>query len=93
MTSERAQAYGRLMQTIRRLAGNKLHADEEQVVREAADALFFCDDLDADPAAQEALAAFHELTDRLLESERLTPEMVHRLTAEVEDCGPLAAVG
>lgn len=93
MTSERAQAYGRLMQTIRRLAGSKLHADEEQVVREAADALFFCDDLDGDPAAQEALAAFHELTDRLLESERLTPEMVHRLTAEVEDCGPLATVG
>jgi hypothetical protein len=93
MTSERAQAYGRLMKTIRRLSGGKLHADEEQLVREAADALFFCDDLDADRAAQETLSAFHELTDRLLESERLSPEMVHRLTAQVEDCGPLAAVG
>jgi hypothetical protein len=93
MTSERAQAYGRLMKTIDDLRGSKLHRDEEQTVRETADALFFCEDLDADPTAQEALAAFHELTDRLLESERITPETAHRLTTEVEDCGPLVAAG
>jgi hypothetical protein len=93
MTSERAQAYGQLMTTLRNLRGTKLHADEEQTVREAADALFFCDDLDGDGTAQQALAAYHELTDRLLASGRVTPEMAHRLTAQVEDCGPLVAVG
>ena len=93
MTSERAQAYGPLMATLRNLRGTKLHADEEQTVREAADALFFCDDLDGDATAQQALAAYHELTDRLLESGRVTPEMAHRLTAQVEHCGPLVAVG
>jgi hypothetical protein len=62
-------------------------------VREVADALFFCDDLDTDASVQQALSTFHELTDRLLESERMTPETVHRLTAQVEDCGPLVAVG
>jgi len=93
MTSERAQAYGRVMKTIEDLGGSKLHRDEEQIIREAADALFFCEDLDGDPAAAAALETFHGLTDRLLENERMTPETVHRLTAEVEDCGPLAPVG
>jgi hypothetical protein len=93
MTSERAQAYGRLMKTIRGLRDSKLHPDEEQIIREAADALFFCENLDGDSTAEQALSAFHELTDRLLESERVMPETVHRLTAQVEECGPLAAVG
>ena len=93
MTSERARAYGRLMTTVENLRGSKLHSEEVQIVREAADALFFCDDLDGDPTAQQALSVFHELTDRLLESERMVPEAAHRLTAQVEECGPLAAVG
>jgi hypothetical protein len=93
MNSERAQAYGRLMKTLGRLRGAKLHAHEEETVREAADTLLFCEDLETDASAQEALSAFHALTDRLLESERITPELAHRLTAELEDCGPLVAVG
>ena len=92
MTSERAQAYGRLMKTLDSLGGGKLHPDEVEIAREAADALFFCEDLDGDATAEHALAAFHELTDRLLESERIMPETAHRLTAEVEECGPLATV-
>lgn len=93
MTSERAQAYGRLMKTLQDLGASKLHRDEDQIVRDAADALFFCEDLDGDSGAAAALETFHALTDRLLESERMMPETVHRLTAEVEDCGPLAPVG
>jgi hypothetical protein len=93
MTSERAQAYGRLMKTLESLGGSKLHADEVQTVRDAADALFFSEDLDGDPTAQQALSAFHELTDHLLETARVMPETAHRLTAQVEECGPLAAVG
>ncbi len=93
MTSQRSQAYGRVMKTIHDLGASKLHRDEEQVVREAADALFFCEDLAADPAATEALGAFHRLTDRLLESDRIVPETAGRLTADVEACGPLVPVG
>jgi hypothetical protein len=92
MTSERAQAYGRLMKTLRDLRGAKLHSKEEETVREAADTLFFCEDLDGDTTAETALSAFHELVDRLLDSDRITPEMAHRLTAQVEDCGPFVAV-
>lgn len=93
MDSERAQAYGRVMKTIEDLGTAKLHADEQQIVRDAADALLFCEDLEADAAAADALDAFHRLTDRLLESDRATPETVGRLTADVEGCGPLAPIG
>jgi hypothetical protein len=92
MTSDRAQAYGRVMDTIGDFDGTKLHADEVQVVRDAADALLFCEDLEADHAAMEALDRFHALTDLLLENGRVTSERVGKLTADVEACGPLAAV-
>jgi hypothetical protein len=92
MTSERAQAYGRVMETISDFEGSKLHPDEVQVVREAADALLFCEDLEADPAATEALDRFHALTDQLLENDRISSERVGQLTADVEACGPLTAV-
>jgi hypothetical protein len=92
MTSDRAQAYSRVMDTISDFDGTKLHADEVQVVREAADALLFCEDLEADPAAAQALDAFHSLTDQLMENDRITSERVGQLTADVEACGPLAPV-
>ena len=78
------------MKTLEDLSASKLHSREQDVVREAADALFFCEDLDGDPAAEQALADFHELVDRLIESERLLPETAGRVTAAVEACGPLA---
>lgn len=78
------------MRAIKDLSASKLHADEQDVVREAADALFFCEDLDTDPVAEEALAAFYDLVDRMIESDRLIPETAGRLTAAVEACGPLS---
>jgi hypothetical protein len=92
MTSDRAQAYRRVMDTLQDFEGTNLHPEEVQVVREAADALLFCEDLEGDPAAADALDAFHSLTDRLLENGRLASERVGRLTADVEACGPLAPV-
>ena len=89
MTAHRAQAYGRVMNAIQDFDGTKLHSDEVQVVRDAADGLLFCEDLEADPIAADALDAFHGLTDRLLENGRLASERVGQLTADVEACGPL----
>jgi hypothetical protein len=80
------------METIGDAEGTTLHAEEVQMIREAADALLFCEDLEADHAAVEALDAFHGLTDQLLENGRMTSERVGRLTADVEACGPLAPV-
>jgi hypothetical protein len=90
VNGERAQAYGQAMKALEDLSASKLHPREQEVVREAADALFFCESLDGDPAAEQALADFYDLVDRLIESERLLPETGLRLTAAVEACGPLA---
>lgn len=80
------------MKTIGDLAASKLHRQEEQLVRHAVDELLFCEDLTSDATAEEALAGVYELVDNLVESDRLAPETAERLIADVEACGPLAAV-
>ena len=90
MNSQRAQAYGRVVRAVDDLAVAKLHRDEQDTIRLAADALLFCEDLHRDPAAEEALASVYELTDRLVESERMTRESAERLVVDVEACGPFA---
>ena len=90
MNSERAQAYGRVVKTVDDLSGAKLHRDEQDMIRSAADALLFCETLQGDPAAEEALTQVYELTDHLVESDRLTPESAQRLVVDVESCGPFA---
>lgn len=90
MTSERAQAYGRVVKTVDDLSAAKLHPAEQDTIRGAADALLFCDDLHSDPHAEEALASVYELTDSLVESDRLTAEAAQKLLVDVEACGPFA---
>jgi hypothetical protein len=90
VTSHRAQAYVRVIKTIEDLGASKLHAHEQEAIREAADALLFSDDLREDRAAREALDAVNVLIDRLVESGRMLPETAGELTADVESCGPLA---
>ena len=89
MTSERSQAYGRVVATLDDLGPSKLLADEIEFVREGIDVLFFCDDLTADAAAQDMLAGCRELARRLVESERWLEETAARLLADIEGCGPL----
>ena len=90
MNSERAQAYGRVVKTVDDLSGAKLHAAEQDTIRNAIDALLFCHDLRGDPAAEDALASVYELADRLVESDRLSREGADRLVVDVEACGPFA---
>ena len=90
MTSERSQAYGRVTKLVEDLSASKLHATEQQTIRDAADALFFCEDLTADPDARAALDAVEGLIDRLVEAERFTLETAERLRADLDACGPLA---
>jgi hypothetical protein len=89
MTSERANAYGRVMKTLADLSASKLHGDEQQVIRDAADSLFFCEDLGADAEARAALDRVEQLAERLMASDRLSSETVGRLVADVESCGPV----
>ena len=88
MNSERSQAYGRVVKLVDDLSGAKLHPSEQDTIRQAADALIFCEDLHTDPSAEEALASVYELADHLVESERLTQDGAQQLVADVESCGP-----
>jgi len=91
MTSERAQAYGRVMKHIEELGEAKLRPAEQDRVREAADTLLFCEDPTGGEAT-EALADVEELVDTLLDAERLTDERARRLLDDLAACGPLTRV-
>jgi len=92
VNSDRTQAYGRVIKALNDLADSKLHPEEQQIVREAADSLLFCEDMASDPAAELALGELYELTDRLVENDRMSSEATLRLTADIEACGPMASM-
>jgi hypothetical protein len=89
MTSRRAQSYGRVMQALRSAGETKLLAGEEDEIREAADALLFCDDINTGPEAKLALDGVRELTRRLAATGRWTPDAADRLLEDIAGCGPV----
>jgi hypothetical protein len=89
MTSERAQAYGRVMQTIADLGPAKLHAAEQERIRAAADAIFFCEDA---AEARAALVDIRELADALVAADRWLEDSAQKLISDLEDAGPMAPV-
>jgi len=91
MTSERAQAYGRVVKTLSDLSGVKLLPAEEDRIRAAADTLLFCESAD-DPGAREALADIETLTGHLVETGRWTDESAQRLADDLHACGPAPAL-
>ena len=92
MTSDRAQAYGRVAQTLREVGPSKLLPAEQELVREAADALFFCEDLGQDQAARTLLAQSRELAGNLVESDRWLEDTARELLDDLQGCGPLLPV-
>jgi hypothetical protein len=80
------------MKALADLSHSKLHPSEQDVVRETADALLFCESLEDDPSVEQLLGDFYDLVDGLIESERLLPETAAGLTADVESCGPPAVL-
>jgi hypothetical protein len=77
------------METLRSVGDTKLHGEERDQIREAADALLFCDDIDAGPEAKVALDGVRDLTRRLAGTGRWTPDASDRLLEDVAGCGPV----
>lgn len=77
------------METLRAVGDTKLHAAERRQVREAADALLFCDDLESGPEARMALDGAVELSRHLVETGRWLPETADRLLEDLTGCGPV----
>jgi len=70
-----------------------MHPAEQELVRQAADALLFCEDLDFDDGARAALADVEALAGHLVAGGRWGDEAAATLVAEVSSCGPVTRVG
>ena len=75
-------AYGQLMRSLHPLEGSKLHPHESAVLRDAADARLF-GDLDADSRLDDV----QELLERLVDVDRLQPELAELLFDQVARVG------
>jgi hypothetical protein len=91
MTSERSQAYGRVVHTLAELGPTKLHGSEQERVRAAADTLLFCEDAQHESAVA-ALRDVRTLLAELVASNRWSEERAGRLADDLAACGPLAPV-
>ena len=88
MTPERSKAYGRLMKIVSADGEGALEPAEQAILREAADALFFCEDITLDDDARDSLARVSDLAGQLVGAERWDPELAERVMEDLEDCGP-----
>jgi hypothetical protein len=81
------------MTTVRDDGSTALTPDERTVVREAADALLFCENLSWDEDARDGLTRVGDLAGDLVGSGRWGPDRAEQLLRDIESCGPMAAVG
>ena len=61
---------------------------EKDTLREAGDALFFCEDIALDDDAHEALSRVSDLAGQLVGAERWEPELAEQVLQDLEDSGP-----
>ena len=92
VTPERAEAYGRIMRFVSAEGTERLEPDEQSLLREAADALFFTEDIGADPEARDALARANDLAGNLVGAERWSPDYAEQVLQDLEACGPAQLV-
>ena len=89
MTSDRTQAYGRVIKTLEDLGPSKLQPGEQDRIREAADNLIFASGLEELHAA---LTDVEALTEHLVASGRWTGERADQLVSDLIACGPVTPV-
>ncbi len=88
MTTNRARAYGRVVNLIDELGPAKLHPSEQQAIRDAADSLLFSFDVASDAEAKAALEHLDAVMDGLVTGGRLMVETADAILDAVEGCGP-----
>jgi hypothetical protein len=88
MSPERADAYGRVIHTIKELGPSKLVGEEQDRLRLAADSLIFSSGIESDDAARDALKDAEALCQALVQSGRWEAVTARRLARDVYQCGP-----
>ena len=91
-TSERSQAYGRVVRTLREPGEAQLLPAEQDLIREAADTLLFAGGAGPDEAVDDAVATIETVAAHLVESERWTPAQASELVDDVLGCGHLQVI-
>jgi hypothetical protein len=89
MTSDRTQAYARVVKLLEDIGPAKLLPAEQERIREAADTLIFATGVDD---ARTALDDVDALVDHLVSSGRWTPERAEQLAVDLLACGPVTPV-
>ena len=89
MTSERTQAYGRVVRLLDDLGPTKLHDSEQERIRDAADTLIFAATLEESRAT---LADVDELCEHLVATGRWSEARAVELAQDLLACGPVAPV-
>jgi hypothetical protein len=80
------------MRTLEDVGPAKLNESERERIRQAADTLFFAEDLGGDAEARAAVSDITALARHLVESERWLDETARKLLQDVLAAGPLAPV-
>jgi hypothetical protein len=93
VTSRRAEAYGRVIRILEGPDAWQLRPDEVTRIREAADSLVFCEDVDLDSDARDAADEIADLAVDLVESGRWDEDTAECLVSDVLACGPVAFAG
>jgi hypothetical protein len=93
VTTRRAEAYGRVVRVLNGPDGEELTREELSKIRENADALFFCEDLDVDSSARDAADEIADMAVELVESGRWDEDTAEELVSDVLACGPVAFAG
>ena len=93
MTSRRSEAYGRVVRILNGPDGQELRPEELARIREAADSLIFCEDIEQDPDARDAADEIADLAVELVESGRWDEDTAEALVSDVLACGPVAFAG
>ncbi len=69
-----------------------LEPTEQVLLREAADAVLFCEDIALDDEARDALSRVGDLTGSLVGAERWDAAKAERVLGDLEACGPAQLV-
>jgi hypothetical protein len=80
------------MRTIREDGPAALTLEEAAQVREAADALLFCESLANDDEARDGMTQVGDLAGDLVGTGRWGPDRAEQLLRDIESCGPMAPV-
>ena len=80
------------MRTLEDMGPAKLLDAERERIRQAADTLFFAEDLGVDAEARDAVSDITALARHLVESDRWLDESARRLLQDVLATGPLEPV-